>query len=120
MAAMAKRKQGKSSPASKRKAAGNAGKGRKKGSANKVTTEVRECVRLITENLAPEVEAWIRRGARRSPLGAAKVMLGLLEFTVPKLQRIEHTGKDGDPLVQEIVRRVIARPVEPPPPNGDQ
>lgn len=73
---------------------GKPGPGRPKGSPNKVTSDVRACVQKIAENLAPEVESWIRRAARRSPLGAAKVMLGLLEFTVPKLARVEHVGDD--------------------------
>lgn len=76
----------------------NAGKGRPKGVPNKATADVRACVALIAQNLAPEVEAWVRRGARKKPLEAAKVMAQLLEYHMPKLARTEVTGKDGEAM----------------------
>jgi|SRR5690606_16445305 len=82
--------------------------GRKKGTPNKVTQDVRACIRALAEGLAPEVESWIRRGAKKSPLQAARVYAGILEYHVPKLQRIEHTGDGGGPLeVRTITRRVV-------------
>lgn len=74
------------------------GGGSRKGKPNKATADVRACVALIAQNLAPEVEAWIRRGAKKNPLGAAKVLSDMLEYHMPKLSRTELTGKDGDAL----------------------
>ena len=59
------------------------------GTPSKATAEVRACVARIAQNLAPQVEEWIVRGAVDDPLGAAKVVTQLLEYHVPKLARIE-------------------------------
>ncbi len=76
----------------------NAGKGRVKGVPNKATADVRACVALIAQNKGPEVEKWLERGAVGDPLGAANTYLKLLEYHIPKLQRIEHTGAGGGPV----------------------
>lgn len=91
----------------------NCGKGRPKGIPNKATADVRACVALIAQNLAPEVEGWIRRGARKNPLGAANLLATLLEYHIPKLARTELTGLNGKPLEVSIVQYSIAKPVGP-------
>lgn len=91
----------------------NAGKGRPKGSVNKATADVRACVAGIAQNLAPEVEGWIRKGARKNPLGAAHLLAQLLEYHIPKLSRAEVTGEGGKPIEVQIVRYTPAQPVGP-------
>lgn len=81
----------------------NAGKGRKKGVPNKATADVRACVAGIAQNLAPEVEGWIRKGAKKNPLGAAHLLAQLLEYHIPKLARTEVTGEGGGPLQVHII-----------------
>jgi len=83
---------------------GNAGKGRRKGSKNKATAELRAVVKQLTEGLAPEVEKWIKRGAKRNPIAAANLVVTLLEFAVPKLQRTELTGANGEPVKVTLVK----------------
>lgn len=61
-------------------------------------------VKQLTDALAPDVEKWIRRGAKRNPLAAANLVVSLLEFAVPKLQRTELTGKDGEALQVTLVK----------------
>lgn len=83
---------------------GNAGKGRRKGSKNKASAELRAVVKQLTEGLAPEVEKWIKKGAKRNPIAAANLVVSLLEFAVPKLQRTELTGADGEPVMVTLVK----------------
>jgi hypothetical protein len=78
--------------------------GSRKGRPNKATAELRMVVKQLTEGLAPEVEQWIRRGAKRNPLAAANLVVTLLEFAVPKLQRTELTGANGEPLKVNLVK----------------
>lgn len=82
----------------------NAGKGRKKGVPNKSTKDVRACVAMIAQNLAPEVEGWIRKGSKKNPLGAANLLATLLEYHIPKLSRTEMTGLNGKPMEVTVVR----------------
>lgn len=89
----------------------NCGKGRPKGVPNKATADVRACVAMIAQNLAPEVEGWIRKGARKNPLGAANLLATLLEYHIPKLSRTEMTGLNGKPLEVSIVRYSTPQPV---------
>lgn len=77
--------------------------GRKAGTPNKVSADVRACVALIAQNLVGEAEDWIRRGAKKQPLKAAQVLGQLLEYHIPKISRIEHTGHDGGPLQVSII-----------------
>ena len=76
----------------------NAGKGRVKGVPNKVTADVRACIALVAQGFAHEVIALLRRGAKKDPLGAVNTYTKLIEYHIPKLQRIEHTGAGGGPV----------------------
>lgn len=78
--------------------------GSRKGKPNKATAELRLVVKRLAEGLAPEVEKWIRKGAKRNPLAAANLVVTLLEFAVPKLQRTELTGVNGEPLKVTLVK----------------
>lgn len=78
--------------------------GSRKGKPNKATAELRAVVKRLAEGLAPEVETWIRKGAKRNPLAAANLVVNLLEFAVPKLQRTELTGVNGEPLKVTLVK----------------
>lgn len=89
--------------------------GRAKGTPNKATADVRTCVAGIAQNLAPEVEGWIRKGAKKNPLGAAHLLAQLLEYHIPKLSRAEVTGEGGKPIEVSIVRYSPPQPVGPAP-----
>ena len=77
---------------------GKPGPGRPKGKPNKATADVRACVAMICQQLMPEAMEWIRKGAKKNPLGAAKVLADLSEYHIPKLSRTEHTGEGGGPV----------------------
>lgn len=72
--------------------------GRAKGTPNKATTDVRAAIALFAESNIEKVQVWLERGAKRNPLGAAKVFAMMLEYHVPKLARTEVTGENGGPV----------------------
>lgn len=90
---------------------GNAGKGRPKGSPNKATQDVRKAIAAFAEGTADQFSEWIQTLAygdgdqvKPDPGKAADLWLKAIEYHVPKLGRVEHTGEGGGPLVVEVVR----------------
>ena len=90
---------------------GNAGKGRPKGSPNKATQDVRKAIAAFAEGTAAEFSQWIQTLAygdgdqvKPDPGKAADLWLKAIEYHIPKLGRVEHTGDGGGPLVVEVVR----------------
>ena len=102
-----------------------AGPGRPKGSANKITSAAREAFLLTFENLAPDIEGWIREvgdgydaihflsdGTRckykeRDPGRAAELMIRMAEYHFPKLARTEFGNAEQKPFVIEKVTHVV-------------
>jgi hypothetical protein len=76
----------------------NAGKGRVAGVPNKITKDVRAAVALVAQGFADEVLPLLRRAAKKDPLGAVNTYAKLIEYHIPKLSRIEHTGAGGGPV----------------------
>lgn len=74
------------------------GKGRPKGSPNRIRKGWKESIQEVLELNGPEMDAWIQRAAKRNPLGAIAAMATLAEFTDPKLSRVTHTGDVNEPI----------------------
>lgn len=90
---------------------GNRGKGRKKGVPNRIRKGWKESVQDVLELNGPDIDAWLRRGARRDPLGAVNALTKLAEFTDPKLSRRELTGDpNGAPILIKQLVDDIPRP----------
>ena len=84
----------------------------RKGCPNKSTERVRRAIALFAEANVDKTFAWIEEIANGipdknikgrfivppDPKGAFNCMLSMLEYHVPKLQRTEVTGKDGEQL----------------------
>lgn len=66
-----------------------AGRGRKRGTPNKVTLEVREAFRVLLESNAENMQSWLERTAARSPAKALAIIAQLAEYVTPRLQRAE-------------------------------
>lgn len=81
--------------------------GRKPGTPNKVTAEVRETLRVVSEKLAPDLEQWFRDVAADDKAKAIDLYLKAIEYTTPKLSRIERTIIDStdEELLAEVARR---------------
>lgn len=82
--------------------------GRQAGTPNKVTAEFRETVQKLLDDNRENVGRWLTLVAegdgtdsptgRPDPAKALDLITKLAEFAAPKLQRTEHTGKDGGPV----------------------
>lgn len=72
----------------------NAGKGRKKGTPNKLTRDVREAIAAFAEANVGRLQHWLDAIAANDPAKAADLFTRLLEYHVPKLARaeVEHSG----------------------------
>jgi hypothetical protein len=92
----------------------NAGKGRKAGVPNKLTSDVRAMMQAFAERNAPKLDDLIERTARKHPAKAAALILQAMEYHVPKLARTEITGKDGGPL--HVTRQMFTEEPKPDPP----
>lgn len=66
--------------------------GRKKGTPNVLTQDVRAAIGLFAQRNVDKLESWLNRTARRNPAKAADIMLRALEYHVPKLGRMEVAG----------------------------
>ena len=81
---------------------GTVAKGRAKGQLNKTTAAAREIVAAVVDRNSHHLDRWLeeiyeKEGAK----GAFAAYIAILDYHVPKLQRVEHTGKDEGP--QEII-----------------
>jgi phage terminase large subunit len=96
-------------PAGKRKLPPNAGKGRVKGVPNKATAKAHEAIAAFVDANAERLQEWLDQIARESPKDAFNAFLALVEYHVPKMARVEHTGKDGEAIQSRVTVEFIAR-----------
>ena len=76
--------------------------GRKPGSKNKATKEIREAYQRLTEQNLDNMSIWLSQIAGDDPAKAMELMLKLSEYIIPKLQRQEITGNDGEDLFKNV------------------
>lgn len=67
----------------------NAGVGKRPGTLNHVTREVRDCFRMLLENNVDKLQGWLDRVAVKDPGKALDMVAKLAEFVTPKLARTE-------------------------------
>ena len=70
--------------------------GRAKGSPNKATTDVRAAIAVFAQAHVGQMGAWLLEV--EDPAKRLDLYLRAIEYHIPKLGRVEHTGKDGDDL----------------------
>lgn len=76
--------------------------GRKKGSKNKATKEIREAYQKLTEDNLDNMSIWLSQIAGEDPAKAMDLMLRLSEYIIPKLARQEMVGNDGEDLFKNV------------------
>jgi hypothetical protein len=77
-------------------------KGRKKGTLNKNTKQIREAYQKLTEENLDNMNLWLMQTASEDPAKAMDLMLRLSEYIIPKLARQELVGNDGEDLFKNI------------------
>ena len=76
--------------------------GRKPGSKNKATKEIREAYQKLTEDNLDNMSTWLSQIAGDDPAKAMDLMLRLSEYIIPKLARQEVVGNDGEDLFKNV------------------
>ncbi len=76
--------------------------GRPKGSANKITEELKEAFALVLEERLPDLNRWIGQVAQDDPAKAIDLLIKLSTRFLPELARTELTGKDGQDLLKGV------------------
>ena len=76
--------------------------GRKPGTKNKATKQIREAYQKLTEDNLDNMNRWLMQTAQEDPAKAMDLMLKLSEYIIPKLARQEITGQDGEDLFKDI------------------
>ena len=72
--------------------------GRKKGTPNHTTTQTREAIAALVDGRVDKLGKWLDAVAKRDPETAFKLFVSLLEYSIPKLARMEATVNGGTPL----------------------
>ncbi len=76
--------------------------GRKPGTPNKTTKEVREAYQRLTEANLDNMSIWLSQIASEDPAKAMDLMLRLSEYIIPKLARQEMVGNNGEDLFKNV------------------
>lgn len=72
--------------------------GRQKGTPNKATRDAREAIAAFVEGNVKRLNGWLDQIAKNDPEAAFKAFMSVVEYHIPKLERREHTGKDGEEI----------------------
>lgn len=84
--------------------------GRKKGTPNKLTTDIREAYKQILVNNLSNIDRWLNETAKKSPDKALQLMIRISEFVVPKLQNTTLTSefdRMSDEQVELLINKIL-------------
>lgn len=76
--------------------------GRKPGSQNKYTKQIKEAFGMLLEGNLDNLSMWLAQVAADDPKAALDIMMRMSERFVPKLKQTEITGADGEDLFKNI------------------
>ena len=83
---------------------GNPG-GKKPGTLNKTTKDIKEAYRKLIENNLGNLTKWLNKIAEKDPEKAIKIISELSEYVIPKLARSEFVGgKDDDEPIRVVFK----------------
>lgn len=83
---------------------GNKLAGSRKGRPNKATKETREAFKALIEANVGKMDGWLQKAAKKNPAAALALIVDMAEFVLPKLQRTELTGANGETLKVTLVK----------------
>jgi len=74
--------------------------GRPKGAVGKATQQAREAIAMFVEGNVDRLNGWLDDIAADSPKEAFDRFMSVVEYHIPKLQRVDNSllGKDGLPV----------------------
>lgn len=75
--------------------------GRKKGTQNKYTKQIKEAFGLLLENNLDNLSTWLAQVAADDPKAALDIMMRMSERFVPKLRQTDITS-DGENIMQGL------------------
>lgn len=70
--------------------------GRKKGTSNKTTKEIKEVFKTIIDNNLNNIDEWIKKIADDNPEKAINTILKFAEYVLPKLNKTEYIETKDD------------------------
>lgn len=76
--------------------------GRKKGTMNKYTKQIKEAFGMLLEGNLDNLSIWLAQVAADDPKAALDIMMRMSERFVPKLKQTEITGADGEDLFKNV------------------
>lgn len=82
--------------------------GRRKGTPNRATQDVRAAISMLAEETVGEVRSWLAE--IEDPAKRFDLWLRMIEYHIPKLGRVEHTGEGGKEIVVQILDPTRADP----------
>ena len=77
-------------------------KGRKKGTPNKTTEEIRQAFQMLIESSLPDIQKWLKQVAANNPEKALQIVEKYSDFILPKLQRTELSSGGDKPLTKVV------------------
>ncbi len=78
--------------------------GRKAGTPNKATAQAREAIAQFVEGNLDKFDDWlVKIEKEEGALAAFKCLTSLLEYHIPKMQRMEVTGEEGKDPVHDLM-----------------
>ena len=81
--------------------------GRKQGTPNKVTSELREAYTELIQNNIGKIQHLFDKVSEANPTKALELLLKLSEFAIPKLKAIEVSNDSEKPMYTSLDVRII-------------
>lgn len=78
--------------------------GRKKGSCNKTTAEIKEFYQLVLSQNLPNIQKWLDKVAEDNPAKALDILIGgISEFVIAKQSRVENDTTISIEKIEPII-----------------
>lgn len=79
------------------------GEGKKPGTTNRLTRDKKEIISSVLDNQLPKVNEVLNAMFKTEPHRAIELTLKLMEFVIPKMKAVEHSGAEGRDLFPQTI-----------------